>query len=147
MPSHRRRDAAQLSHHRDFRKIHRAAFTPLFVEVLRLASEMGLVRLGNLFTDGTKMKANASRHKAMSYGYSMLTDIARLEEAIEHLLKQAEQTDADQDARLAIRRGDERPAELKRREDRLAKIREAEVISRFARRDNSHTVRAEQFFD
>src|SRR6185369_15186104 len=53
----------------DFRKIHLAVFEKLFVEVLRLAGEMGLVKLGNLSTDGTKMGANASRHKAMSYGY------------------------------------------------------------------------------
>ena len=53
----------------DFRKIHLAAFRPLFLEVLRVAGEMGMVKLGNLSTDGTKMGANASRHKAMSYGY------------------------------------------------------------------------------
>jgi len=110
----------------DFRKIHGAAFRPLFVDVLRLAGEMGLVALGNLSTDGTKMKANASRHKAMSYG-CMTKDIARLEAEIEQLLEQAEQTDAQQDAALGSRRGDELPAELKRREDRLAKIREAKA--------------------
>ena len=110
----------------DFRKIHRAAFRPLFLDVLRLAGEMGMVKLGNLSTDGTKMGANASRHKAMSYGY-MNKDIARLEAEIELLLKQAEQTDAEQDAALGSRRGDELPAELKRREDRLAKIREAKA--------------------
>ena len=53
----------------DFRKIHLAAFRPLFLEVLCLAGEMGMVKLGNLSTDGTKMGANASRHKAMSFGY------------------------------------------------------------------------------
>ena len=53
----------------DFRKIHLAAFEKMFVEVLRLAGAMGMVKLGNLSTDGTKMGANASRHKAMSYGY------------------------------------------------------------------------------
>jgi transposase len=110
----------------DFRKIHRAAFKPLFIEVLRLAGEMGLVKLGNLSTDGTKMKANASRHKAMSYGY-MVKDIARLEAEIEQLLQQAEKADAEQDATLGSRRGDELPAELKRRDDRLAKIREAKA--------------------
>lgn len=110
----------------DFRKIHRQAFRPLFLEVLRLAGEMGLVKLGNLSTDGTKMGANASRHKAMSYGY-MKKDIARLEAEIEQLLKQAEQTDAEQDAALGSRRGDELPAELKRRTDRLAKIQEAKA--------------------
>ena len=108
----------------DFRKIHLAAIRPLFLEVLRLAGEMGMVKLGNLSTDGTKMGANASRHKAMSYGY-MTKEIERLEAEIEQLLKQAEQLDAEQDAALGSRRGDELPDELKRREDRLAKIREA----------------------
>jgi hypothetical protein len=108
----------------DFRKIHLAAFRPLFVEVLRLAGEMGMVKLGNVSTDGTKIGANASRHKAMSYGY-MKKDIERLEAEIEQLLKQAEQIDAEQDSALGSRRGDELPDELKRREDRLAKIREA----------------------
>src|SRR5437868_2578260 len=61
----------------DFRKIHRAAFRPLFLEVLRLAGAMGMVKLGNLSTDGTKMGANASRHKAMSYGY-MTKEMERL---------------------------------------------------------------------
>ena len=110
----------------DFRKIHQAAFRPLFLEVLRVAGEMGLVKLGNLSTDGTKMGANASRHKAMSYGY-MNKDIARLEAEIDQLLKKAEQADAEQDAALGSRRGDELPAELKRREDRLVKIREAKA--------------------
>ena len=110
----------------DFRKIHQAAFRPLFLEVLRLAGEMGMVKLGNLSTDGTKIGANASRHKAMSYGY-MNKDIERLEAEIEQLLKQAEQVDAEQDAALGSRRGDELPDELKRREDRLAKIQEAKA--------------------
>jgi transposase len=110
----------------DFRKIHRAAFRPLFLEVLRLAGAMGMVKLGNLSTDGTKLGANASRHKAMSYAY-MDKDIKRLEAEIEQLLKQAEQIDAEQDAALGSRRGDELPDELKRREDRLAKIRTAQA--------------------
>jgi len=110
----------------DFRKIHAAAFRPLFLEVLRLAGELGMVKLGNLSTDGTKMGANASRHKAMSYGY-MNREIDRLKAEIEQLLKQAEQLDAEQDAALGSRRGDELPDELKRREQRLAKIREAKA--------------------
>jgi transposase len=110
----------------DFRKIHLAAFRPLFLEVLRLAGELGMVKLGNLSTDGTKMGANASRHKAMSYGY-MSKEIERLEREIEQLLKQAEELDAAQDAALGSRRGDELPDELKRREDRLAKILEAKA--------------------
>jgi transposase len=110
----------------DFRKIHLAAFQPLFLEVLRVAGEMGMVKLGNLSTDGMKMGANASRHKAMSYGY-MNKQIERLEAEIEQLLKQAEQVDAEQDAALGSRRGDELPDELKRREERLAKIQEAKA--------------------
>jgi transposase len=110
----------------DFRKIHLAAFRPLFLEVLRLAGEMGMVKLGNLSTDGTKMGANASRHKAMSYGY-MNKEIERLQAEVDRLLEQAEQIDAEQDAALGSSRGDELPAELKRREDRLAKIREAKA--------------------
>jgi transposase len=110
----------------DFRKIHAAGFRPLFLEVLRLAGELGMVKLGNLSTDGTKMGANASRHKAMSYGY-MSKEIDRLKAEIEQLLKQAEQLDAEQDAALGSRRGDELPDELKRREQRLAKIKEAKA--------------------
>jgi transposase len=110
----------------DFRKIHLAALKPLFLEVLRVAGEMGMVKLGNLSTDGTKMGANASRHKAMSYGY-MDKEIERLKAEIDQLLKEAEQLDAEQDAALGSRRGDELPAELKRREGRLAKIREAKA--------------------
>ena len=72
------------------------------------------------------MGANASRHKAMSYGY-LNKDIERLQAEIEQLLKQAEQIDAEQDAALGSRRGDELPEELKRREDRLTKIREAKT--------------------
>ena len=110
----------------DFRKIHVAAFRPLFLDVLRLAGELGMVKLGNLSTDGTKMRANASRHKAMSYGY-MNKEIDRLEAEIDQLLKHAEELDAEQDAALGSRRGDELPDELKRREQRLAKIKEAKA--------------------
>ena len=87
---------------------------------------MGMVKLGNISTDGTKMGANASRHKAMSYGY-MTKEIARLEAEIDQLLKQAEQLDAEQDAALGSRRGEELPDELKRREQRWAKILEAKA--------------------
>jgi len=110
----------------DFRKIHRQALKPLFLEVLRVAGELGMVKLGNLSTDGTKMGANASRHKAMSYGY-MNKEIPRLEAEIEQLLREAERLDAEQDAAQGSRRGDELPDELARREDRLAKIRAAKA--------------------
>ena len=72
------------------------------------------------------MGANASRHKAMSYGY-MDKEIARLKAEIDRLLTEAEQLDAEQDAALGSRRGDELSDELKRREDRLAKIRQAKA--------------------
>ena len=110
----------------DFRKLHLAALKPLFLEVLRVAGELGMVKLGNLSTDGTKMRANASRHKAMSYGY-MDKEIVRLEAEIARLLRDAERLDAEQDAALGSRRGDELPEELRRREDRLAKVREAKA--------------------
>jgi transposase len=110
----------------DFRKIHGAAFAELFVEVLRVAGALGMVQLGNLSTDGTKMGANASRHKAMSYGY-MNKESDRLRAEIKALLQQAEQIDAEQDATLGSRRGDELPDELQRRTQRLAKIEEAKT--------------------
>ena len=110
----------------DFRKIHLEAFEKLFVEVLRLAGELGMVKLGNLSTDGTKIGANASRHKAMSYGY-MDKEIARVQAQIKELLQQAEQMDAEEDAALGSRRGDELPDELKRRSVRLSKIEEAKA--------------------
>src|SRR3974377_97278 len=87
---------------------------------------MGMVKFGDLSTAGTKLGANASGQKAMSYGY-MNKQIERLEAEIDQLLKQAEQIDAEQDAALGSRRGDELPEELKRREERLAKIREAKA--------------------
>ena len=108
----------------EFRKHHRAGMQPLFIQVLRLAGEAGMVKLGNLSTDGTKLEANASRHKAMSYGY-MTKELARLEKEIAQLLDQADRVDEEQDAALGSRRGDELPDELKRREDRVARIREA----------------------
>lgn len=105
----------------DFRKEHLHPLADLFVQVLRLAAEAGLVRLGNLAFDGSKFTGQASRHKAMSYGY-MKQEEERLKAEIQALLAQAEQTDAAEDAVLGSRRGDELPAELKRRADRLAVI-------------------------
>jgi transposase len=105
----------------DFRKEHLELFASLFTQVLRLAAEAGLVRLGNLAFDGSKFLGQASRHKAMSYGY-MKKEEARLQQEITALLKQAQDTDAQEDAALGSRRGDELPAELQRREQRLAVI-------------------------
>jgi transposase len=105
----------------DFRKGHLEVFADLFTQVLRLAAEAGLVRLGNLAFDGSKFLGQASRHKAMSYGY-MKKEEARLRQEIEALLKQAQDSDAQEDAALGSRRGDELPAELQHREQRLAVI-------------------------
>jgi transposase len=108
----------------DFRKLHLAAFREVFVQVLRIAGEAGMVKLGNIATDGTKIQGNASRHKAMSSGY-MRKEADRLREDIEALVTQAHQQDAADDAALGSRRGDELPAELARRADRLATIEAA----------------------
>src|SRR5262250_2543373 len=108
----------------DFRKLHLAAFKAVFVQVVRLAGEAGLVKLGNGATDGTKIQGNASRHKAMSYGY-MKQEVDRLREAIEALVTQAYWQDEAEEAVVGSRRGDELPAELSRRETRLAKIEAA----------------------
>ena len=105
----------------DFRKGHLRLFADLFLQVLRLAAAAGLVRLGNLAFDGSKFQGNASRHKAMSYGY-MTQEEQRLRAEIDTLLQQAHATDAGEDAALGCRRGDELPAELQRREQRLATI-------------------------
>jgi transposase len=105
----------------DFRKGHLHVFADLFLQVLRLAAEAGLVRLGNLAFDGSKFVGQASRHKAMSYGY-MKKEETRLRQEIEGLLRQAQDSDAQEDAALGSRRGDELPAELQRREQRLATI-------------------------
>jgi transposase len=108
----------------DFRKEHLALFKDVFGQVLRLAHEAGLVQLGLWATDGSKLLGNASRHKAMSYGY-MKKEEERLQAEIDDLLKQAQQVDEAEDAALGARRGDELPEELRFREQRLAKIRAA----------------------
>jgi transposase len=108
----------------DFRKIHLEALCDLFTKVLRLAGELGMVKLGNISIDGSKFKVNASRHKSMSYGY-MEKEVERLRREIAELLQRAEKTDAEQDASLGSRRGDELPEQLKRREDRLTLIEAA----------------------
>src|SRR5437764_6490700 len=89
-----------------FRKNHLDAFANVFVQVLRRAQAAGLVRLGTVAVDGTKVQGNGSRHKAMSYGY-MTKDVVRLRAEIDELLKQAETVDTQDDAVLGARRGDE----------------------------------------
>lgn len=118
----------------DFRKEHLAALDGLFLQVLKLCQKAGMVKLGHVALDGTKMKANASKHKAMSYD-RMKKDEARLAAEVKEFLRQAEETDAREDAEYGHdKRGDELPAELAFREGRLNKIREAkEALEREAR--------------
>ena len=109
----------------DFRKIHLKTLAGLFEQVLKIALEAGAMKVGRVAVDGTKVKANASKHKAMSHD-RMLEKEKQLKAEVQQLLEQAETTDAEEDARHGKdRRGDELPAELARRETRLKKIREA----------------------
>jgi transposase len=111
----------------DFRKRHLDALAGLFLQVLRLCQKAGLVKLGHVAIDGTKVKANASKHKAMSYD-RMGEAEKKLEEEVRQLLAEAQRIDAEEDAQHGKgKRGDELPAELRRREDRLRKIREAKA--------------------
>lgn len=110
-----------------FRKLHLEALAGLFTQVLRLCQKAGLVTLGHIAIDGSKVKANASKHKAMSYA-RMSEAEKKLEEEIRHLLAEAERVDDDEDALHGKgKHGDELPEELKRRSDRLRKIREAKA--------------------
>lgn len=111
----------------EFRQQHLTAFEALFVQVVRIAREAGVVKLGALAVDGSKVKANASKHKAMSYG-RMGEEETRLREQIAALTAQAEASDAAEDAAHGPDvRGDELPAELQRREERLATIAAAKA--------------------
>src|SRR5579863_3898116 len=112
----------------DFRKLHLAALKEMFQQVLRLALESGAMKLGRVALDGTKIKANASKHKAMSY-QRMEEKEEQLQQEVEALLDQAEATDQEEDREHGRdRRGDELPAELQRRESRRAKIEAAKKV-------------------
>ncbi len=108
----------------EFRRVHREHFGTLFVSVLLLCQEAGLIKLGHVAIDGSKIKADASKHKAMSYE-RMKKDEERLRVEVEQLLNQSDEADADEDARYgAGQRAFELPDELKHREGRLRKLRE-----------------------
>ena len=133
-----------------FRKRHLEALADLFVQALRLCRRAGLVGLGTLALDGTKLRANASRHKAMSYERMVVkeaqleAEIAAIRANAKGLLADAEQVDADEDQRFgADRRGDELPDDLQRREDRLARIREAKQALEDEAREAETARRAE----
>jgi len=109
----------------DFRKDHLKALSGLFLQVLKLCQKAGLVKLGHISLDGTKIKANASKHKAMSYK-RMKEEEARLKAEIREMLQKAGAVDEEEDRRYGKdKRGDELPQELAFRESRLRKIREA----------------------
>lgn len=126
----------------EFRRQHQAAFHDLFLQVLRLCQKAGLVKLGHLAIDGTKIQSNASKHKAMSHKRMVETE-RRLSAEISELIAQAEQADVDDDARLGAGVGEEDlPEELRRRQDRLARIREAKsALEDEARESRAATLR------
>jgi transposase len=120
----------------DFRKIHIAALEKLFEQVLAMALECGSIKLGRVSLDGTKLKANASKHKAMSYG-RMKEKQQQLKEEVKQLLAAAEAADQAEDRQYGDQRGDELPEELRRRETRLAKIKEAKKVIEQRARDKA----------
>ena len=121
----------------EFRRIHLSALNGLFVQVLLVAREAGLVKLGHVALDGTKVKANASKHKAMSYA-RMAEKEGQLAREVAELLKQAEEVDAREDGLYGKdKRGDEVPEELRFREGRLRKIREAKAALEAAAREKA----------
>lgn len=106
----------------EFRRIHLKALEGLFEQVLSLALKLGAMKLGRVAIDGSKVKANASKHKAMSYG-RIAEEQKRLKAEVRRLLSEAEQADKEEDKRYGrCNRGDELPAELGRREERLKRI-------------------------
>ena len=127
----------------EFRKDHLEALGGLFVQVLELCQRAGLVKLGHVSLDGTKVKANASKHKAMSYG-RMKEKEAGLEAEVEELLKKAQEVDQEEDRRYGKdRRGDELPQELAFRESRLKKIREAKAALEAEAKEKAEKAKAE----
>ena len=110
----------------EFRRRHLKALAALFVQVLKLAEKAGLVKLGHVALDGTKIKANASKHKAMSYD-RMKKREAELEAEVDRWLKAAEAADAQEDKLYGDKRGDEMPDWVADKEKRLQKIREAKA--------------------
>jgi transposase len=127
----------------EFRKRHLEALAGLFTQALLLCEKAGLVKLGHVAIDGTKIKANASKHKAMSYDRMGETEL-RLKQEIDALLKQADETDAAEDAQFGKgKRGDELPDELARRESRLKKLQQAKAALEKEAREKAEQERGE----
>jgi len=110
----------------EFRKRHLKALAALFVQVLKLAEKAGLVKLGHVALDGTKIKANASKHKAMSYDRMQRRE-AELVAEVDRWLNAAEAADADEDRQYGAQRGDEMPTWVADKKQRLAKLRAAKA--------------------
>jgi hypothetical protein len=128
----------------EFRHRHLQSLGGLFVQVLQLCRQAGLVKLGHVSLDGTKVKANASKHKAMSYGRMKLRE-RELEEKVAELLRRAERADAEEDSRYGKGvRGDELPEELRFHQSRLKKIREAKAALEAEARQLAERQRAEE---
>lgn len=119
-----------------FRLRHLDALGALFVQVLKLCSRAGLVRLGHVALDGTKVKANASKHKAMSYKRMRETE-ARLREEVATWFQRADAEDQSEDAEHGDRRGDELPDWVADKLERLAKIEEAKAALEEEARDEA----------
>jgi len=128
----------------DFRKLHRDALGGLFVQVLRLCREAGLAKLGHVALDGTKVKANASRHKAMSY--ARMKDLEpRLAAQVEEWLKASGAADKVDDRDLGAEvRGDEMPEWVAEKAARLAKLREAKEALEASAKEEAEELRAER---
>jgi transposase len=127
----------------EFGKRHLEALSGLFTQALPLCTEAGLVKLSHVSIDGTKIKANASKHKAMSYKHMNETE-ARLSQQIDALLAAAEKTDAEEDAQSGKdRHGDELAAELQRRDGRLKKLGEAKAAIEQQAKEKAAQQRAE----
>jgi len=120
----------------DFRKIHLETLKNMFEQVLAMALECGSIQLGKISLDGTKVKGNASKHKAMSYG-RMIEKQQQLKGEVKQLLEQAEAADEAEDREYGDKRGDELPEQLRRRETRLARIKEAKKVLEQRARDKA----------
>ena len=127
----------------DFRKRHLKPLAGLFTQVLKLCEQAGLAKLGHVALDGTKIKANASKHKAMSYERMEKAE-KELAAEVQALLAEAARVDAEEDGKYGKgKRGDELPKELARRESRLEKIREAKAALEQEAREAAEKKQAE----
>jgi transposase len=128
----------------EFRRRHLGALAALFIQVLRLCQKAGLVKLGHVSLDGTKVRANASKHKAMSYA-RMEKSVVELEAEVKRLLSEAEAIDTSEDDQYGKgRHGDELPEELRYKQGRLAKIKEAKEALECEARERAQRQRLDQ---